>query len=240
MAITPINNISFNNSITFEARRNQKEINTHNSTTQSKSNMMINIPVAVLMTLSPSLLNAQEPKIEQKYTTENIFDDTPKATNDKPFYLSPQYVTYSEDFKMDNKNYTIYYTDIGRNSVRDEFSVSEVFVIPEDFKLIKHNGYNCNGPAQVTEIVLHETDNQSNNFLTVITTERTCDDSGKTCGSTIREMMLPAEIMEDLLNLYIGESEYGLYPEAIQFRTVKTNEIMEPKFQPLIPAPFNK
>ena len=237
MAITPINGISFGNRYEKVTKKNQEKENTQ--LTASKANKLVSIPVALWMALSPQISSAQDvlpsPKVDDIEITpamQKDYSSGVKVVKENPYYLQEEYLRREEPFQVDGKNYTMYYMDLGANEFEDE-RVGGIYIVPEDFKLVRKNGMELNSPMNVIGLVFHRTSDARKDFVGAITVERTCNEDGTNEQKIIKEIKLAPEVGDELLDLRFGHSEYYLAdPKSLSLEVVETPKLMEEKIAP--------
>ena len=154
-----------------------------------------------------------------------------KAETNLPYYIQPESVQYSKDFKMDGKKYTMYYTDYCQKFSEREDAVLNIYFVPEDFKLHKNGAEELNSPPVLEQFVYHEIDGGKKDFTSAIISESTCNADGSDYKHTVKQIVLPDEIGEKLLDLYHGKTKFYLVPGVDTYLQVFSDKLMEPKIQ---------
>ena len=237
MAITPINGISFGNRYNKVTSNNQESEKAQVNT--GKAGKMVSIPVALWLALSPQISSAQDtlpsPKVddiaEVPTMTKGVFSGV-EVVKERPYYLQEEYLRREEPFEVDGKGFTMYYMDMGANEFPDE-RVGGIYIMPDDFKLVRKNGMELNSPMNVLGIVFHRTGNAQKDFVGAITVERTCNEDGTNEQKVIKEIKLAPEVGDELMDLYFGYSEYHMAnPRSLTFQAVDTPKLMEERIAP--------
>ncbi len=221
MKVCPINN-------TYS-----KKSNRHNFTGKanvSPQNVMqkiksVIIPAAAFAAMAPGLVNAQMPENKQTVQQEQKIE----SGQNLPYYLQPEYVVYKKDFDMEGEKYTMMYADYGKRFTERENTVSDIFFVPEDFKLIKSGEEELNQPPKLTKLIKHN--NKDNSYFVEAVTSEIISGSSKDDTQYITKgIILPEEIGNELLKLYEGKSGLSMIPSESYIDT-NSPELQETKIQ---------
>lgn len=229
MAIAPINGISvrqnYNSTVNFTGRRQNEEGDDRQPLRRSTNNMAA-VPVVVLMAMTPGMLNgkqpvtvlpanemnitevlAQAPEIEEAENTYQITEADYAQYTDMPRALNSRYVQYKENFRMNGKNYTMYFSNPARSLNRN--LVTTIHFVPEDFELIKDAFDNeLNSPPEMVQFRYHKvSDDMSRNFVGAVVKEKICNSDGQNVRFKTSEIRLPDEIANRILGLILGDMD---------------------------------
>lgn len=257
MAITAISSVSVtnnrNNAIQFGARKN-KGANDENSYDKGskahKASGMVTIPTALFLALASSSFNAQAQKqfnfdYDNSENIELLAMNNPQSVSrvsssqqtrrgDLPdiMKITGAKNIYQRDFMMDGKKWTMYYHNA--SSTRNPANmVTQIYFIPYDFRIVK-NRYNieANCPPEMEALIVHEADNMKDTFGAVRILEVTCNKDGSNRKRIVRELKLPDEISDELVNLYLGRGNFTLDKDLQEeFSIVKTPKLMTPEVE---------
>lgn len=198
MKILPISQTNYinNKSVKFEKKPQSYIANV-------AKKVFLPTSVALSMLTTPVAFS-QENKIKQ-VETEN-YDET------MPHYIQDESIRYFQDFKMDGKNYTMFYTDYCQKFSDREGAVVDIYFVPEDFKLHKKGNEELNSPLKLEKMVHHVFDNSEKDFVSVVVSESSCDKNGENFKHITKQIRLPKEVGDSLLALYQGKTEFYLLP----------------------------
>lgn len=232
MAITPINGISFGNSYNNVTPKNQENEKPQNGLNQA--NKMVSIPVALWMTLLPQISTAQDvlpsPKLDEAKEVPTLvedFDSGVEVVKENPYYLQEEYLRREEQFSVDGKNYTMYYMDLGANEFENG-RVGGIYIVPEDFELVRKNGMELNSPMEVVEVVYHKGESLNETFVSAVVIERVCEPDGSNEQKIVKEIRLADEVGDELMDLKFGHSDFHLaHRDILGFRVVEGDRLMK-------------
>ena len=134
-------------------------------------------------------------------------------------FLDTADVQYKKSFRLDGKNYTMYFVELGKAHNDEKDVVNEIIFMPEDFNHIYVPGAG-NIPPQVDEVVYHDLgDPENKDFCSVVLGERICDKNGKNSKNIRREVIIPEDIANDIIDLFNGDTEFrikGYFAKALK------------------------
>ncbi len=251
MAIAPINSVSFksnyNNKIHFTAN-NRDEENDNTSTEgypfpRRAARKLATVPVVVMMTMSPSLLNAATvPEKSAPLNTQALTElveaqKAPKA--EAPTYImAPQ---QSEAMSQGQRNYF----ELNKNIIpfkmyagsgayiafSDPFKTSEIMsvdYIPKDFKYT--NAYDAFKLPTVTGMVYHKTGDNKEYCGLILRKE--VDILGDTYFED-KEQRITDDAANAIIDLLNGDSKFtdktGLMVRVVNTPNLTPTKIVEPK-----------
>lgn len=223
MRISPVNN--YNNFVKTPAF----------SSLKSKEMVLDNVrkavlptAVALMMFVPTGNLKASESNREVE-KIENI--EKSRKGEDVPFYLHKKSVKYSKKFEMDGKNYTMYYTNYWRSSSDKKNTVSDVYFVPEDFKLYKDGTVELNSPPRMEQIIYHELEGSEPDFVSAVISETVWNNDDNSYQQIFREIVLPDKIGEKLLDLYFCKTKFYLQPKVDGYIESGSKSLMQPIIQ---------
>ena len=184
--------------------------------------------VALMMFVPAGNLKASESNREVE-KIENI--ENSRKGEDVPFYLQKKSVKYSKKFEMDGKNYTMYYTNYWGSSSDKKNTVSDVYFVPEDFKLYKDGTVELNSPPRMEQIIYHELEGSEPDFVSAVISETVWNNDDNTYQQIFREIVLPDKIGEKLLDLYFCKTKFDLQPKVDGYIESGSKSLMQPIIQ---------
>ena len=218
MKINPINSTYLTNTNTTSFKRNKLAAMINH---QAKK---ILLPTTFALAMfTPIKMSAQN--ISSKANeTELIKSKNPNL----PYYIQEESIQYSKDFKMDNKIYTMFYTDYCQKFSDKKDAVLEIFFVPEDFELMKKGSVELNSPLKLEQLVYHNLDSKKENFVSAIVSESFCEKDGTNYQFLTKEIRLPKKIGKELLNLYQGKTKFSLVTGVDTYTETYTDSMMKP------------
>ena len=222
MRICPISTYNYSQ----VSSQNFKSSKIANKVAEGVKTVALPTAFALAMMFPASSLNAGE-------TTQFNVEQTSKRSKEDnlPYYLQKDAVQYSKKFEMDGKKYTMYYTDYCQKFTDRKNAVSEIFIVPEDFKLYKDGVSELNAPPKVENIVYHDLEGSGQNFVSVVIQETVCSEDGRNYEQIFREIVLPEKIGQKLIDLCNGKSKYYLLDERDTYMESSSKELMQPIIQ---------
>lgn len=259
MAITPINGISVkqnyrNNNINFAGKRRMvdNDEEPQESNLPRRSSKMATVPVIVLMAMTPGMMEGKQPvtvlpanainieapanlnKAEKAGTTYYMAGVNQSEDSEVPDVLSDDKIQHKETFVANGKKYTMYYTDLLKGFKGRYKDVSDIYIVPQDFKLIKDDiGYEANTPPKMIQFRYHKiSDDINNNFVGAVLHQKICDENGNNTKFKTWEIRLPDEIANKILYLILGETELTPTKGLVkQYVHVTTPNLMPTKIE---------
>lgn len=198
------------------------------------------VSVIVMLAMNPALLNSDavaktiqmdpENPIEVVY---NLSTEAPEAPQQaqrggyvraKSDYIEPENVQFSMDFKAEGKNWTMYYVDRLKKNRSDKNFVSNVYFVPEDYKRVIKHIVEGSQPPKLEKVRYH--DIGANEFIGVVVSEYIVYNDYITKIIT-REIKVPDEIGNELLGLFLGDTNFKLNPRLEKsLETVKSADLL--------------
>lgn len=183
------------------------------TTTGMKTNRMKLISLVICMlALSPAASNGGVPA---KYVQQA------KPNQVLPGIFEDRFVQFKKKFKMEGKNYTLYFLDVGKNVRAKKNIVTNIYLLPDDFSLIVVQGEAQNYPPSLKKFIYHDLGDPDRDYCTAILHENICDKNGENSKFIDREVRLPDEIANDIISLFSGDTELrvldrmlGIYSEV--------------------------
>ena len=189
MKVLPINN-SFNyTNVTFEKRsKNASQIQSDNSI---QKQMLIPTVGFLMSGLIPNVVLANYPVDDDKS-------------------VKVETVQYTEDFKLNGKMYTMFFSDDSFSEDEKDNVVADIYFVPQDetAKALKlehlyyHRGLD-NGEDKVIAVVIEQNPEGSPE-------------------KPPQEIVLPTKIGKELLDLYRGVSEFYLLPDSNTYTEISS------------------
>ena len=125
-----------------------------------------------------------------------------------PGALKEQYIQFKKVYKMEGKNYTLYFTNLKKGDKDCDNLVTGIYLVPEDYSLIRLYGENRNYPPSIKKFIYHDLgDPENKNYCTAILHERRCDKDGKNSVFVDYEVRLPDDIATAIIELANGETD---------------------------------
>lgn len=125
-----------------------------------------------------------------------------------PGALNEKYIQFKKGFKMEGKNYTLYYINLNKGEKDSDNLVTDIFLVPEDYSLIRLYGENRNYPPLIIKFIYHDLgDPENKNYCTAVLRERRCDKDGKNSEFVDYEVRLPDDIATAIIELANGETD---------------------------------
>lgn len=140
-----------------------------------------------------------------------------------PGALKEKYIQLKKGFKMEGKNYTLYYINMNKGEKDRDKWVTDIFLVPEDYSLIRLYGENRNYPPLIRKFIYHDLgDPENKDYCTAVLRERRCDKDGKNSEFVDYEVRLPNEIANDIIELASGGTDLLMVDRmAEMFSTVE-------------------
>ncbi len=231
MAIAPINGINvrqnYNSTINFAGRKRYEDCEDAQQKPRRASNLAT-VPVVVLMAMTPGMLNGKQPVTIMPASDMNMTEvfeqanlDDPEAlentyqitqsdyaqNSNMPRALNPRYIQYKENFRINGKNYTMYFSNPARSLNKN--LVTTIHFVPEDFELIKGPfDSELNSPPMMMQFRYHKvSDDINKNFVGAVVKEKICDSNGENIRFKTSEIRLPDEIANRILGLILGDMD---------------------------------
>jgi len=230
MAIGGIDSIKKNPNLNFTGRNLEEG---HEFKENYNSGSLKKVPVVALMVMTPSLLSAAVDQgaiplkvsndMEVYYEPEQNTGETAVLTTAfpeteeveqygqrLPDNINSKTIQYKKSFNYQGKRYTMYYHD-GLKPVRsDKNTVSAIYFIPSDYNYIEKYGNAKNYPPSMKQLVYHDLGDLNKDYVSIITTEEVCDRNGENSHFVKREIRLPDDIANDLIDLYNGKTSLNV------------------------------
>ena len=140
-----------------------------------------------------------------------------------PGALNEKYIQFKKGFKMEGKNYTLYYINMNKGEKDSDYLVTGIYLVPEDYSLIRLYGENRNYPPSIKKFIYHDLgDPENKDYCTAVLRERRCDKDGKNSEFVDYEVRLPNEIANDIIELASGGTDLLMVDRmAEMFSTVE-------------------
>lgn len=246
MAILPINSISVmknqSRSVNFQGHnRSEHERNQEDFSPKVRMSA-VTVPVAVLMAMSPSLLNAKEPMrtlpMDNGINSE-LFEKAVEAEEPATYYSVP--ADYNQDIpnignwrRLKNKNILLHKEILGNGAKyhmlfaadkgANPNSVEYIYVIRDGAK--GSDDFNVR-PPEVTKFTYHNI-GKDKEFCSVRVHESIIGPDGKENGTMIREIKIDDDAANQIIYLIAGETKWK-DSTMLHIDQTTSPRIMEPK-----------
>ena len=206
MAIAPVSQVSFN-SVSFQSKdRNNKKHSNNIPQAPQRGTDISKLPLALLLAITPSVVNPAEPKPFSDNPTPITLVDTPQEPQDTPGpygYESLKYETivYTHKFHMNNGEYTMLFT-----SKYDTNNVDFVYIIPKNSKGGKTIYDN---PPRVRQLRYHNIGKDKEFCGAVIHKDAKSSETDEYVGTYMYELKLPDETAQKIIDLVTSHSRFN-------------------------------
>lgn len=221
MVVSAVNGVKFNThraNITFGG-----EAETAPKQTPKRAGNFVKVPVIVMMTLSPSLLNSAGASAENYQDdfnypqTELLAMATPepqytnRTTQKTSSYVKPEVVQYKRAFSSNGTQYTMYWVNSTKNGDANNNYVKDVYFVPSGYKPnnASSSREDDNIPPRLTGIRYHDLPN-GKEFVGAKVVEVKSD--AKVGASSrkwyTKEIRLPDEVANELMDLVKGRTKF--------------------------------
>jgi hypothetical protein len=211
-----------------------------------KAGKLVSVPVVVLMTLSPSLLNAQGS--EQRNgefgdypQTELLAMATPAPQTQSsggveariarvrggvnvPADVRKEVVQHKERFTVNGKGYTMYWVDGMKEShkTKDPNLISDIYFVPDGYKpVIIGEEHDKNQPPQLKGLIMHDYGTDEECFCGAIVREIVYDKNTNRSSAYEYEMRLDNDAANHILDLLNGDTKFN-YPATTVRKNMST------------------
>ena len=209
--------------------------------TQKGSGVARVILSTVLLTMTPVMLNSSRPvkylpmndqeltEVVAQIPSEDVATiDFAQAQQAKPKQILPGIIDstsiqFKKTYKMEGKNYTLYFIDSAKEVRPKKNIVTDIFLIPEDFSYIYKFGESRNYPPRLKKFIYHDLgDPENKDYCSALLHERRCDKNGENSRFLEREVRLPDDVANDIIGLANGDLGLLMLDRmASMFSTVK-------------------
>lgn len=140
-----------------------------------------------------------------------------------PGIIDSTSIQFKKTYKMEGKNYTLYFIDSAKEVRPKKNIVTDIFLIPEDFSYIYKFGESRNYPPRLKKFIYHDLgDPENKDYCSALLHERRCDKNGENSRFLEREVRLPDDVANDIIALKSGEMGLLILDRmASMFSTVK-------------------
>ncbi len=212
MVVSAVNGVKFNthrSNITFSG-----ESETAPKQTPKRANNFVKVPVIVMMTLSPSLLNSAGAAAENYQDgefpqTELLAMAAPEpqsrinSATRTSSYVKPELVQYQKKFSSNGTQYTMYWVEPNKKRNPNSNYVREVYFVPNGYRPEgSGSGHDWNCPPQLSGIRFHDL-GTGKEFVGAVVKEKKSNQNWYK-----REIKLPEEISDDLMDLVKGRTNF--------------------------------
>lgn len=217
MLVSPVSSVNVNtykNNVQFGNIGEGEELKSSPKEPKRASNL-VKVPVIVMMTLSPSLLNGTSPatgEYEDNFPqTELLAMASPEpqnrvsSTNSTSSYVKPEVVQFQKRFYSNGVQYTMYWVDPIKKEKPNSNYVKEVYFVPKGYQPERsgtRTGHDYNCPPELTGIRFHDL-GEGKEFVGAIVKEKKSNQNWYE-----REIKLTEEIANDLMDLVKGRTKF--------------------------------
>ena len=140
-----------------------------------------------------------------------------------PGIIDSTSIQFKKTYKMEGKNYTLYFIDSAKEVRPKKNIVTDIFLIPEDFSYIYKFGESRNYPPRLKKFIYHDLgDPENKDYCSALLHERRCDKNGENSRFLEREVRLPDDVANDIIGLANGDLGLLMLDRmASMFSTVK-------------------
>lgn len=140
-----------------------------------------------------------------------------------PGIIDSTSIQLKKTYKMEGKNYTLYFIDSAKEVRPKKNIVTDIFLIPENFSYIYKFGESRNYPPRLKKFIYHDLgDPENKDYCSALLHERRCDKNGENSRFLEREVRLPDDVANDIIALKSGEMGLLILDRmASMFSTVK-------------------
>ena len=140
-----------------------------------------------------------------------------------PGIIDSTSIQYKKTYKMEGRNYTLYFIDSAKEVRPKKNIVTDIFLIPEDFSYIYIFGESRNYPPRLKKFIYHDLgDPENKDYCSALLHERRCDKNGENSRFLEREVRLPDDVANDIIGLANGDLGLLMLDRmASMFSTVK-------------------
>ena len=195
----------------------------------------------ILLAMSPALLNgdayAKTVTINPEQLTEIVSKEademmasfpevqrTQQSGQKLPPEFTSENIQYTKKFRMEGKQYTLYYLDTAKKLRGKDNIVTDIYMVPSDYNHIRKNNYGSNNPPVMRKFIYHDLgDPENKDYCSALLLEKVCDKNGDNSKFIKREVRLPDEIAEEIISLANGDTQFRILDRmANMFETVTT------------------
>ncbi len=184
---------------------------------------------AKTVTINPEQLteivsNAATEEADEMMATFPEVQRTQQSGQKLPGLFSPDNIQYTKNFRMEGKQYTLYYLDGAKTVRKNKNIVTHIYFVPADYSYIEKDGLPQNSPPSMQKFIYHDLgDPENKDYCSVIVKESKCDRNGNNHKSITREIRLPDEIANEIISLANGDTQFRILDRmANMFETVTT------------------
>lgn len=124
-----------------------------------------------------------------------------------PGIFREENIQFKKAFKMNGKDYVLYFIDMVKTVRPDKNIVSNIYLIPNDYSYIEKYGESMNYPPLLIKFIYHDLGDPEKTYCTAVLHERRCDKDGNNSEFVDYEVRLPDDIATTILELANGETD---------------------------------
>ena len=184
---------------------------------------------AKTVTINPEQLteivsNAATEEADEMMATFPEVQRTQQSGQKLPPEFTSENIQYTKKFRMEGKQYTLYYLDGAKTVRKNKNIVTYIDFVPDDYSYIEKNGLPQNSPPSMQKFIYHDLgDPENKDYCSVIVNETRCDKNGNNSKFITREIRLPDEIANEIISLANGDTQFRILDRmANMFETVTT------------------
>lgn len=198
----------------------------------------------ILLAMSPAMLNggtsAKAVTINPEQLTEIVSNAateeadkmmasfpevqrTQQSGQKLPPEFTSENIQYTKKFRMEGKQYTLYYLDTEKKLRGKDNIVTSIYMVPSDYNHIRKNNYGSNNPPVMRKFIYHDLgDPENKDYCSALLLEKVCDKNGDNSKFIKREVRLPDEIANEIVNLFSGETQFRILDRMANMYTEVT------------------
>lgn len=211
---------------------------------RESGNNMKRVPVIVMLAMTAALLSSnstaravtlnpeQLTEVMAKISVEAADEMTAsfsevQRTQQSGQKLPPEFtsenIQYTKKFRMEGKQYTLYYLDTEKKLRGKDNIVTDIYMVPADYNYIRKNNYGSNNPPVMRKFIYHDLgDPENKDYCSALLLEEVCDKNGDNSKFIKREVRLPDEIANEIINLFSGETKFRILDRMANMYTEVT------------------
>lgn len=202
-----------------------------------RASRVVTIPVAVLMTLSPSLLTAQGAETEAQMSepeptvlamvapqsNTQVADRIARVRGgvNVPADVRKEVVQHKERFTVNGKGYTMYWVDAAKSSHTKNAPnhISDIYFVPDGYKpIVIGEEHDKNQPPCLKGLIMHDYGSDEDCFCGAIVRDIVYDKNTNRASSYEYEIKLDNDAANHILDLLNGDTKFD-FPST----TVRNN-----------------
>lgn len=225
MVVAPVSNVnlkSYRNNVHF-GQRAEDDGQDRVQHTPKKASNFVKVPVIVMMAMSPAMLNSISSAQAQDNNYEGIEllamaspSAAPQSTSStysstRSSYVRPSITQYEKRFTTGGTTYTMYYVHPNKESYPNSKNVTEIYFVPAGYTPMNpyRESSDRNIPPRMVGLKYHDL-GAGKEFVGVVVNERKYNKSANTVSYYEKEIKLPENISDELMDLYKGRTRFQI------------------------------